>query len=454
MARTGYFHYTKLKQLFIHILLFLFLLNLSTAVKAQALPESRNAESGSGPFVETLWGQVNCKDENNILINVTNLYTPKHYAAGCVAISLASLMHHYRWPLTGTGSNSYTDSHGSSTGIYSADFENTSYDMNLMLSEYNHLESSSTERYEAGKLAFHSAVALDMDFEQDGSTSNVNKIPKAAANYFRYYGFYKEPDSPVFWDLLDENMEQQVAVILAIEASNGAAHSIICDGLQYNNDKAYYHLNMGWWGASNGWYPLRDSWSAGGYNKITGAVFDLIPCPAMNEVEYLSSEQLNLSWIYPDQPISEGYELQHREKNGSWEALVTDHMENSYLATIDPGLKHSFRVRAKVFGEYYPSAWSNISEHIPASSAKGVTENGIRVYPVPVGEILHVEGLESSGGSLHIYASDGSLVYLISLEDAGDKLKIQTRNWSPGVYLLNITGGENKVVKRIIKTKN
>lgn len=443
-----------------HTLLGLLLFQFATNTMAQDLPgkgalaESAFTEAGNGPFVQTLWGQVNCKDEDNMLINVTNLNTPNHYAAGCVAISLASVMHHYQWPLSGTGENSYKDSYGSSTGSYSADFANTIYDMELMLQQYNHLVSSSAERSEAGKLAFHSAVALEMDFEHDGSTSSVNRIPRAAANYFRYYGFYKDPDSPVFWELLDENMEQQVPVILAIRASNGAQHSVLCDGMNYANGKVYYHLNMGWWGASNGWFPLRGNWLAGGYNEITGAVFDLIPCPALMEAEGLAEGQLNLSWFYPANPVAEAYELQQREADGNWETLAADYIESSFLAKIDPELRHTFRVRAKVHGEYYPSAWSNTIEYFPVGLGYESMTDGLRAYPVPVGEVLFLEGLDNYSGSLQIFSSDGSLRYAHSLENTDAMLEIQSAHWSSGIYYLIISGTGQKVVKKIIKTNN
>lgn len=449
-----------MKQSFSYTLLGLLLLQIATITMAQdplwkgALAESAFAEEGSGPFVQTLWGQVNCMDEDNSLINVTNLYTPNHYAAGCVAISLASVMHHYQWPLRGTGTNTYTDSYGSSRGTYSADFANTSYDMELMFQQYNHMVSSSAERSEAGKLAFHSAVALEMDFEYDGSTSSVNRIPRAAANYFRYYGFYKDPDSPVFWELLDENMEQQVPVILAIRASNGAQHAVLCDGLNYANGKLYYHLNMGWWGASNGWFPLRESWSAGGYNEITGAIFDLIPCPALMEAEDLAGGQLNLNWFYPANPVVEAYELQQRGADGNWETLVVDYLESSFNVNIDPDLKHSFRVRAKVNGKYYPSAWSNTIEHIPLGLGDESMTDGLKVYPVPVGEVLYLEGLDNFRGSLQIFSSDGVLKYAYSLDEAGDMLEIHSAHWSPGIYFMSIDGPGQKMVKKIIKLNN
>lgn len=419
--------------------------------KTQELPQTASAESSSGTFVETFWGQVNCKDENNNLINVTNLYTPGHYAVGCVALSMATVLHHYQWPLSGTGEHSYTDSYGSSTGTYEADFGNTIYDMSLMLAEYNHLVSSSEERGEAGKLCFHSAVSLEMDFEHDGSTSNVNRIPRAIANHFRFYGFYKDSGSAVFWDLLDENMTQGVPVILAIKASNGAQHSIVCDGLNYANDKAYYHLNMGWWGASNGWYPLKEDWSAGGYNEITGAVFDLIPCPALNELEDIGNGQAKLSWLYPSNPGAEAYEIEYQTSDGNWDLIKTDFLGSSLQVDFDPLQKQAYRVRAKVYGDYYPSAWSNLVEHIPVTTGSLKTADRPSLYPVPVNDVLNLEGLDDFR-SLSIHAVDGKQVYRLELDHSISSLQIETAGWSQGIYFLNIDNGKERVMKKFIKT--
>jgi len=127
-----------------------------------------------GPWVYTLWGQVNCHNNQGQLVNVTNYYTPNNYAVGCVAISLSTLLHYYQWPPMGMGYHEYYDGYGSSTGWYEANFGETNYKWDLMLEKYNNQASTDPQREAAGELTFHTAVALEMDFEYNGSTSNVN----------------------------------------------------------------------------------------------------------------------------------------------------------------------------------------------------------------------------------------------------------------------------------------
>ncbi|RLD53020.1 MAG: hypothetical protein DRJ05_16905, partial [Bacteroidetes bacterium] len=250
-----------------------------------ATKEHEEVKSGKGefygPWLNTLWGQVNCHDNNGNLINVTNLYTPNNYAPGCVAISMATMLHYYKWPIWGEGNHAYTDNSGSSTGYYTANFGGTYYDWENMRNKYRNQSSTMVEREAAGELAFQCAVALEMDFEYNGSTSNVNWIPGCGDDYFRFHSFYKQESSSIFWGRLDKNMMEANPVILSISGSGNIGHSVVCDGLNIDGDDYFYHLNMGWWGVGNGWFTIRDDFNAGGYTTINGGVLDFIPIPIM-----------------------------------------------------------------------------------------------------------------------------------------------------------------------------
>ena len=176
-------------------------------VTHNAYQNIKNVNEIYGPYVHTMWGQVNCRDANGVLINVTNIFTPEHYAAGCVAVSQATILHHYRWPPKGVGSYSYTDNTGSSHGTYSVDFGEKDYKWDLMLERYRAKISTVEQREAAGELTFDCAVSLRMNFEPNGSTSNVNRIPQAIAQHFRFTALYRSRSSSTFWSLLDNNMK-------------------------------------------------------------------------------------------------------------------------------------------------------------------------------------------------------------------------------------------------------
>lgn len=420
----------------------------------RTLKKGMRSVSDNGPFMETMWGQVNCKDEQNHTINVTNLFTPGNYAAGCVAISFATVMHHYQWPPLGMGAHTYADERGSSTGTYSANFGDTPYAMQDMKYLYNHVESAVPERKAAGELAFHAAVALEMDFESKGSTSNVNRISKAAMDHFRYYSYYKDVTSPVFWERLDKNMSERIPVILAIEASNGAGHSIVCDGLNYGADQApYYHLNMGWWGAGNGWFSIRDEWQSGGYSKVIGGVLDMVPLPVMEEIVLLPDDQLRLTWSTASWPLAEMFEIQQKTGNDSWEILDQACVDTSFVTSrMDPESVYTFRVRARMNEQWYPGSWSNqvVYGSVSALPEEERLPEAPIIYPNPFPDQFFIEGAKGSG-TIEVMDLTGSIRYSQPMITGKEKYTIPAESWKKGIYIVRIREGNLEIVKKIIK---
>lgn len=66
------------------------------------LPASYGYAAAVEPFVETHWGQT--KPYNDLC--PTNA-SGEHYLTGCVATSMAQIMRYYRYPIHGTGTNTY-----------------------------------------------------------------------------------------------------------------------------------------------------------------------------------------------------------------------------------------------------------------------------------------------------------------------------------------------------------
>ncbi|MEN8156498.1 MAG: C10 family peptidase [Bacteroidota bacterium] len=418
--------------------------------------KSSAEEPGNGPFVETMWGQVNCKDEANRTVNVTNLFTPSHYAAGCVAISMATVLHYYQWPTVGTGETEYSDNYGSSTGSYWADFGNTAYDFGTMRNVYNHVNSLQAERDAAGELAFHAAVALGMDFEHDGSTSNVNKIPGASTEHFRYYGFYKDVGSTIFWDRLDKNMGEGIPAILAIEAGNGAGHSIVCDGLNYSNQTPYYHLNMGWWGAGNGWFTIRDSWNSGGYDQVIGAVLDMVPVPWMHEVEELAGDQVKLSWSVAKWPVAEAFEVQQKAGDGNWATIGQVAPDSTMVVdSLNPEINYAFRIRAQMNGEWYTGSWSNEVQYGNVADLPGFYDQNTElvVYPNPVSDLLFVRVPEGTSGYEVIEVADitGKTILREHVNPGQQLHEIYTGSLPAGIYFIKIRVNGTGLVHKILK---
>jgi len=389
-----------------------------------------------GPLLSSEYGQVNCHDNSGTLINVTNYNTPNNYAVGCVALTLVSTMRYYNWPLHGVGKHEYTDNSGTSTGTYSADFENTTYLWDNIQDLYNNVQSTDASRSILGKIAFHSAISVNMDFEHDGSTSDINKIPYAVSHYFRYdTPQYATTSNGNFWNLLDESIENNQPCQLAVYTSGGAGHAIVCDGIKYTgdpNDK-YYHLNMGWWGSSNGWYLIQSGFNAGGYSIISAAVMGMTPIPELiTPIFDLEFNEATISWYYPDRIENPIFELQQKQDNGDWTTLNDNITDFSYIFSPNSSSIYKYRIKTS-----QNSAWSEEIFFDPSLEFDKLDE--IVLYPTLVDHNIYIEYKNLENTSIHIYSMNGREVYFENFNDyASPKKSIDVSFLHRGLYFAKI----------------
>lgn len=316
-----------------------------------------------GPNLPDVWGGVNCVDDSNNNIYVGNYFTPNHYSPGCVATSMSQILHLFEWPPVGMGEHTDSDNSGSSQGNYYAGFGRMWYDWDNMLDLYYGEASNDTQQRAMGRIAYHCGVAVDMDYENNGSTSNINRSPAALNIYFRSSGHYEDDSWYSFWPRLRSNIENGYAVQLAIrDVSSGAGHANVCDGWRQNiGDDKYYHLNNGWWGTCNAWYRLQVSFSDCGYDAIDGAVFDILPDPMFHDEviwDSTGTKTFTINWNVSKNLNWEAFELQESVNNGSWVTLSNSITDTFYTRTVPSEGIYKYQVRAKSSGNFYADSWS------------------------------------------------------------------------------------------------
>jgi len=318
------------------------------------------------PFLTDVWGGVNCYDSSGSNIYPTNHFTPNHCSPGCVAISSSQIMHYYEWPITGVGSNVYIDEyeHTSEWIRHEAFFDNTAYDWENMLDEYMNIDSSIEEQEAVGTLIYHVGIAVEMDYENTGSTSNLNKMPPVLENFFRYSVNYHTSSWSSFWDRLYDNIQQLRPVPLAIENSdNGEGHVMVANGFKLFGSTPHYHINWGWYDlppTNNGWYNIQ-GWSPGdtGYDTVIGAIFDLLPEPQITSIAATGTgDDFKVTWEVSDRLNWDEFTLEQKVDHGTWEEVATDITAKHYTITNPTGTVYQLRVKAKVNGEYYANSWS------------------------------------------------------------------------------------------------
>lgn len=326
-----------------------------------------NEDYQYGYYLTDIWGGVNCWDNEGNFIYPSSYYTPNHYSPGCVAISAAQILHYYEWPPVGVGSYTDYDNNGSSQGSYYARFGSMFYDWENMLNDYQGEYSTDAERRAIGRLMYHVGVAVDMDYEDLGSTSHANKVPNAFQSYFRTTGHYQSRSWSEFGNRLRTNLENGMPVEFGVKADNGDEHACVCDGYRYNEGDAetdkFYHLNMGWWNwyGGNAWYKIFDDFNAVGYTSITGGVFDVLPKPMMNKVQRSSDyHEFTVSWHVSKNLKWDAFELQESFNNGTWATIDNNITDTLYVKTVTTNGIYKYRVRAKVGGAYYADSYSNV----------------------------------------------------------------------------------------------
>jgi len=323
-----------------------------------------------GPLLTDVWGGVNCVDNKGSVVYPLNYYTPNHCSPGCVGISLSQALHFYEWPKVGVDNSVYSENYNGTRFRHTAHFDGVEYDWANMLDEYKYKTSTDVERKAVGQLVYHVDVALEMDFEPSGSTSNVNRVP-GIQQHFRFSGHYKEPGSySGFWDRMKDNIKKGHPVQIAILDDDkdgvvdgrGPGHALIVDG--FNESTGKFHLNWGWYNRNgiNGWYDIEHAWdgTGGGYDKVTGAMFDFYPIPQISEITRLDTgNSFTVNWITSDKIVNDEYTIEQKVDGGSWEQLATT-TNKSFTIDSPSGKVYQFRVKARTDGNYFANSWSEI----------------------------------------------------------------------------------------------
>jgi len=341
------------------------------------LKKVKSVETVVEPFLTDVWGGVNCTDNNGSNIYPTNYYTPSHCSPGCVAISTSQVMNYYKWPIVGMGNNSYSDIYNTSTTVrHESFFDNTYYDWANMLDIYYGASSTTQQQQAVGALTKSVGVALEMDYEPAGSTSNVTKVPAILTNYFRYSSHYELKTWASFWTRLKENILSHIPVSVAVTASRtGAGHDLIINGFKEINGLPYYYLNWGWWNNNNinGWYNIQ-AWTTSntGYNVVDGAVLDILPTPQITSIAPIGNgNDFTINWEASNKLVWDEFTLQQKVDNGDWIDVATGIKSKNYTILNPTGKVYLFRVKTMYQGSYFLDSWSEIAVYAVSGKYNG-----------------------------------------------------------------------------------
>lgn len=258
----------------------------------------RNTTSVS-PMLTTTWNQD--PYYNNLCPDSAGI----HAVTGCTATATAQVMKFWNWPVTGTGSHTYTDDN---FGTLSANFGATTYQWSSMPNALN--SSSTTAQINAvATLMFHVGVAVEMDYGIGSSGAYTNSYgysdlacsENALKDYFGYksttiHSVYKDNTTDAVWvSILTAEMDAGRPVIES--GHGGGGHAFVCDG--YDNN-GLFHINWGWGSAYDGYFAHNalnpdgggtGSGSMGTYNQDQSLVVGIEPAGLHTSTQYITLPQ-------------------------------------------------------------------------------------------------------------------------------------------------------------------
>ena len=195
------------------------------------------------PLLSTTWNQD--YPYNYYAPACSSPWTGNHCYAGCVATSMSQVMKYWNWPETGVGEHTYsTSTYG---GTLSVNFGTATYNWSIMP---NSLGTQANDAALAvALLMYHCGVAVDMDYDPNGSGAHTEDVADALINYFRYGSCarleYRDTYTRTVWeDMLMDSFDHGIPVVYSGTDSQGG-HAFNCDGY---NDQRMFHFNWGWSG--------------------------------------------------------------------------------------------------------------------------------------------------------------------------------------------------------------
>lgn len=257
-----------------------------TDINASASPAPKVDASWApiAPLLSSSWGQ------NAPYNNLCPLLSGNRTVTGCVATAMAQVMYYHRWPLTGTGSNSYKWTAGNKT--LSMDFASTTFDWANMLPAYGASPSDYTapQADAVATLMYACGVAANMNYNvasTGGSGTQTFYGRQALVNNMGYDQNAILLDRTKFglaeWEqMVYSNLQANAPVLYTGATPQMAGHAFVCDG--YSSD-GFFHFNWGWDAAYNGYFRLTaltpagfaTGGAAGGFNFYQEVIFNIQP---------------------------------------------------------------------------------------------------------------------------------------------------------------------------------
>lgn len=352
-----------------------------------------------------------------------NKYTPNNYVTGCVATAGAIVMKHHGYPAKGTGSHSYTWN----GKTLSASFEHT-YDWASMPAKYDGTNDAAFDG--VARLMADLGVAVEMQYNKDGSGASMEDLLTALKKYFGYSKYARllaiaDLGAEVWNDRLRAEIDANRPILYSAVDSNKGGHSFVIDG--YKDES--FSVNWGWGGYCDGFYrigalnpetggkPLGDQ-----YNLSQSAVFSLQPSDGEEVISnlgfikvdgYLETMNMNVTDVKADKKLN--LYLLPLQSQG----------DNLFTGEVAIALKNAKGKTRKVFGA------KTIKDFEPSSYNPLITLEGSCPVDAQEGDYLAIVSKE-----------DGTDEYVEILGPDAEEVHLPATGFQPRTFEVKTELGE------------
>ena len=323
------------------------LLHVAKAAEELAAPSERPVtvfapkatSSGTviyGPYLETSWNQ--CHPYNLLCPNDPSGTEYYGYRApvGCIPTAFAQVFYYHRWPQTGWGHHSYTDSVGEIRGVHSVSLAEP-FDWSAMQSSYDPWTATQPGDFAVADLMYRLGVLVEANYESSGTSSSVSVLGTRATEFLFYETSSYITDQATFLSMLEDELSAGYPVVAEIPN-----HGVVVDGWLNDEGAISYHINYGWGGNNNGWWTVTTIPGGQIWGGCASIRPELMAWPRAASAIALTGQPVRLEWLLPSRREAEASRiliqrlLQH---TGAWtcNAQTLEHAVSSGWSAVSGG---------------------------------------------------------------------------------------------------------------------
>lgn len=228
--------------------------DMSRQVNHQAKPRRMPSQDPICPILATQWGQGDKNETGNAYNMLCPVVNQRHCPAGCVAVAMAQVMRHHRWPQEACDAIPGYENSGAPLTL--DDLPQIDFDWDNMLNTYQGGESEKEQLAVAQLMRYCGQGALTIYYPNKAEAYGKNAI-KALTTYFGYASstrmVQRENYSEEEWEQIIYHELSCNRPVIYFGSDETSSHSFVCDG--YDGDM-FYHVNWGWGGLCDGYFKL------------------------------------------------------------------------------------------------------------------------------------------------------------------------------------------------------